>query len=299
MNLLRYDNLYLVLSGFLIIASIASIAIFGLQLGIDFTGGSILEVEYTSERPSNQDVQERISGLDLGSPYVQSLGEKGVVIRMKDISEETHQEVLQLLGTEVEERKFESIGPVIGKELRDKALLIIFLALAVIVIYIAFAFRKITRPVKSWQWSVAALVAILHDVLIPLGILALLGEFRGIQITIPVVVALLTVAGYSINDTVVVFDRIRENLARKVGADFRDTVNKSLRQTLTRSINTSATTLIVVAAIFVLGGETLRSFSFTMIIGIVVGTYSSLFLAPVLLVKWTERFRLRSSSGQN
>jgi len=289
MNFVRYKNIFLIFSGILIFLSIGSIALFGLQLGIEFTGGSILKVEYQDGRPSNQEIRDQLSGLPVGSVSVQSLGEKGVIIRMKDISEDLHQKVTKALGTQAQELKFSSIGPVIGKELREKALIVAGLAFAVIILYITFAFRRIVRPVKSWQWSFTALVALLHDILIPLGVLALLGKVQGAQITIPVVVALLTVVGYSVNDTVVVFDRIRENLAKKIGIDFPDTINKSLQQTLTRSANTSLTTLIVVGAIFLFGGETLRYFSLTMIVGIVAGTYSSLFVAPILLAKWAGR----------
>ena len=158
-----------------------------------------------------------------------------------------------------------------------------------IVVMVRFAFRRMTYPVHSWQWSLAALVALVHDILIPLGMLALLCEFYGVQITIPVVVALLTVVGYSVNDTVVVFDRIRENLVRKVGADFADTVTQSLQQTFTRSLNTSLTTLFVVLAIVFFGGETLRYFALTLAVGIGAGSWSSLFVAPFLLEKWATK----------
>jgi len=289
MNIIRYNTIFLTISALLMVVALGSVALFGLELGIEFTGGSILEIEYKEDRPSSDHIREQLAGIDLGSLSVQSLGEKGVVIRMKDISEDTHQQVLIALGSGVQEMKFASIGPVIGEELRTKAYTIAGLALLMIVIYVTFAFRKVVKPVKFWQWSIAALVALLHDVSIPLGVLAVLGEFQGVQITIPVVVALLTVVGYSVNDTVVVFDRVRENLAKKVGVDFSDTVNRSLKQSFSRSINTSLTTLLVVGAIFFLGGETLRYFSLTMMIGIAVGTYSSLFVAPLLLVKWAGR----------
>jgi preprotein translocase subunit SecF len=289
MNVMRYSTILLIFSAVLVLAGIGSVALFGLELGIEFTGGSILEVEYINERPSSEHLREQLAQLELGSLSVQSLGEKRAVIRMKDIPEDVHQQVLVALGSDAQEMKFASIGPVIGKELRTKAYMITGLALLVIVLYVTFAFRKIVKPVRFWQWSAAALVALLHDVIVPLGVLALLGEFQGVQITVPVVVALLTVVGYSVNDTVVVFDRVRENLTKKIGVDFSDTVNKSLQQSFSRSINTSLTTLLVVGAIFFLGGETLRYFSLSMMIGIAAGTYSSLFVAPLLLVKWAGR----------
>lgn len=286
MNFTRYINYYLLLSGIVLTASVISIVLFGLQLGIDFTGGSILEVEYQGVRPSNQDIQDVLSDLDLGSIHVQPTGEKGVLIRMRDISEDMHQAVSSRLGEFAQERRFESIGPVIGEELRDKALIIIVLSLFAIILYVAFAFRRIMHPVKLWNWSIAALIALLHDTVITLGFLSLIGELQGLQIQIPIVVALLTVIGYSINDTVVVFDRVRENIVRKVGVDFADTIDKSLRQTLSRSLNTSLTTLIVLVALFVFGGATLNNFALTLIVGVIIGTYSSLFVAPMVLIKW-------------
>lgn len=286
MNFLAGSNIFLLFSAVVVALAVASVAFFGLELGTDFTGGSILEVEYAGGRPPNQDVKERLAGLEIGLSYVQPIGEKGVVIRMKDLTEQVHQEVLAALGDDAKEMRFESIGPVIGEELKGKALKIALLSLGVIVLYIAFAFRRITQPVKFWQWSAAGFLALVHDVLVPLGVLALLGHVQGVQITIPVVVALLAVVGYSINDTVVVFDRIRENITKKVGADFQDTVRMSIRQTVSRSLNTSLTTLIAVLAIFFFGGESLKYFALVMILGIVAGTYSSLFLAPMLLVRW-------------
>ena len=289
MTILRYSKFFRTLSAVLVVLSLAAIATFGLDLGIEFTGGSILEVAYEKERPSLEATREELLDLDIGLVSTQPVGDKGFLFRMKDLSEEKHQEVLLTLGSEAQELRFESIGPVIGEELKGRAGLLLALALFSIVVYVMFAFRRITYPVHSWQWSLAALVALLHDILIPLGMLALLGEFYGVQITIPVVVALLTVVGYSVNDTVVVFDRIRENLVRKVGADFADTVTQSLQQTFTRSLNTSLTTLFVVLAIVFFGGETLRYFALTLAVGIGAGSWSSLFVAPFLLEKWAMK----------
>jgi len=289
-NFIKHRKIYFIFSGIIIIASLASLFIFGLKPGIDFTGGSILEIEYKDIRPSNQEIRGSLSGLDLGEVYVQPTDEKGVIIRMKDISEETHQEVIQKLSesNELEELRFESIGPVIGQELRGKTKIVVTLSLLAIVLYIAFAFRRLSFPAKSWQYGITSLIALVHNILIPLGIFSYLGEFYGVQLTIPVIVALLTVLGYSINDTVVVFDRIRENLLKGTGKDYEETVDLSLNQTLTRSINTSLTTLFVLLAIFFLGGETLRYFALALILGITFGTYSSIFLATPTLVSWLK-----------
>lgn len=277
-----------------------ALGFFGLNLGIDFTGGSLLEAVYEKERPTAQRIQEALGDLDLGSLSVQHTGEKGVLLRMRDIPETTHQQVLTALGDlgaaeqrSVEELRFESIGPVIGKELREKTLLLAALAIFAVILYIAFAFRRTAERIRPWHWSLAALVASFHDILLPLGVFAVLGEYVGFQFTIPVVVALLTVVGYSINDTVVVFDRIRENIFKHVGFDFQDTVKQALRQTWFRSLSTSLTTLVVLLSMYLFGGATLKDFAFMLMIGIVVGTFSSLFLAPSLLLLWRkEMFRI-------
>ena len=269
-------------------AAAFSIGFFGLNFGIDFTGGSLLEVTYQGERPSLKTIEGQLKDFDLGSLYIQPTREKGMIFRMKDLDEQTHQQMVAALGEGVEELRFESIGPVIGKELREKTLVLAALAIAAVVLYIAFAFRRTAGSLLPWHWSGAALVASLHDILLPLGVFAALGFFQGVQVTIPVVVALLTVIGYSINDTVVVFDRIRENLFLRTGFDFTDTVKQSLRQTWFRSLSTSLTTLTVLFSIYFFGGETLHDFSLMLILGIAAGTYSSLFLAPPLLLLWRK-----------
>lgn len=283
MRILRYSKFFFALSLILVFASLISIAFFGLKPGIEFTGGSILEVAYEQEPPSSESIRAQLSSLDVGLVSVQRVEKHGILLRMKDLTEERHQEVLLTFGAGAQEIRFETIGPVIGKELQSKASILLILAVGAIVLYVMFAFRRIKQPVHSWQWSLATLAALLHDVLIPLGVLAFLGEFYGVQITIPVVVALLTVVGYSVNDTVVVFDRVRENLLKKVGADFEDILRQSLGQTFTRSFNTSLTTLLAVLAILFFGGGTLRDFALTLAIGIAAGNWSSLFVAPPLL----------------
>jgi len=299
----KYRKIYFGFSGALIIASIIVLFIFGLKPGIDFTGGSILEIEYIEERASNEEILEKLKEFDLGNIYIQQTGEKGIIIRMRDIDEEMHQQILSVLTQEavldegtgvlniteglVEEIRFESIGPVIGQELKDKTKIVVVVALLSMIIYIALAFRRVQRPLRSWQYGIASVFALFHDVLIPLGIFAVLGRFYGIEISIPVITALLAVLGYSINNTVVVFDRIRENLLTR-GEVFEQTVDRSLNQTLARQINTSLTTLLVAGAIFFLGGETLKYFALALILGISAGTYSSIFLAGPILVAWLK-----------
>jgi len=295
MNFVKYRKIYFIFSGFLILGSLACLIIFGLKPGIDFTGGSILEIEFKGARPSNPEIREKLNQFGLGEIIIQPIGEKGVILRMKDISEETHQEILKKIKEtgELEERRFESIGPTIGRELKEKTKIVIILAFLSIVLYIALAFRKISRPIESWKYGIASLICLFNDVFIPLGIFSILGKFYGVQITIPIICALLTVIGYSINNVVVVYDRIRENLLRAKGEVFEKTVDFAINQTLTRQINTALTTLFPLIAIFFLGGETLKYFALTLILGITAGTYSSIFLASPILVSWLS-WRKRS-----
>lgn len=289
----KYRKIYFVFSGILILASLVFLLVFGLKPCIDFTGGSILEAEY-KERPSNKEIKESLAGLELGDLYVQPTGEKGVILRMKDITEKTHQEILSRLseGRELKEERFELIGPVMGEELKEKTKIVVFLSLLAMIVYIALAFRKIQRPLKSWRYGVVSVLTLSHDILIPLAVFSLLGKYYNIEVTIPVITALLAVLGYSINNSVVVFDRIRENLFRR-GETFEETVDISLNQTLSRQINTSLTTLFVALAILFFGGATLKFFALALVLGILAGTYSSVFLAAPILVSWL-RWRQRS-----
>ncbi|MDO8663671.1 MAG: protein translocase subunit SecF [Candidatus Wildermuthbacteria bacterium] len=292
-NFLKYRRIYYTLSGALVLVSIFSIVFYGLNLGIDFTGGSALEIEFKKDRPSNQEIENKLADFNLKLASVQSTGERGMIIRMTDINEETHQQVLISLnqaGGGIEQKSFESIGPVVGKELTDKTKVFVILVLLAIVVFIAIAFRGASRPISSWKYGlVASLVAFFHDILIPLGVFSLLGKFYGVQVTIPIVVGLLTILGYSVHDTIVVFDRIRENISRGAALTFEEIVNKSLNQTMARSINTSFTTLLVLFAIFFIGGETLKYFSLILILGITTGTYSSIFIASPILVTMMKK----------
>lgn len=266
--------------------------IFGLKPGIDFTGGSILEIKYQNERPSNQTIKDVLSQFNLGDFSVQPTGEQGVILRMRDVSEEEHQKIIGALSqnSQLEELRFESIGPVIGQELKRKTQSVIILSLLAIVFYIAIAFRKLVFPAKSWQYGIASLLVLSHDILIPIGVFSILGRFYGVQVNIPVVVALLTVIGYAINNVVVVYDRLRENLL-KGGShreEFEILSNRAINQTLGRQLGTSLTTLFPLIFLFFLGGETLKYFALALILGIISGVYSSIFLASQILVSWVK-----------
>lgn len=296
-NFLKYKKIYYIFSTLLALVAIFSLLFFGLNFGIDFLGGSILEVDF-EERPANAVIQEKLKDLNLGELTIQPTQEKGVIIRMREIDEATHQQIVSKLGelSKIEEKRFESIGPVIGKELRQKTIILITVSLIALLIYIAVSFRKVARPISGWQYGITSIFALTFDVLITVGFFALLGKFYNVQFNIPIVTALLTILGYTINDKVIVFDRIRENILKRRGLEFESLVNQSLNQTLNRSLSTGFCSLLVLFFIFLFGGETLKYFSLTLIIGIIIGTYSSLFLATPFLVSWLKWSQRRLTS---
>jgi preprotein translocase subunit SecF len=284
--IIKHRKIWFAVSGALIAACIAILFIFPLKFGIDFTGGSLMELRFEN-RPAPVQVSEVISGLDLGESVSQTVGENEMLVRLTALDETTHQKVLASLNEEfgkVDELRFESIGPTVGDELRKKALWSVGLVLLGIALYIAYAFRKVSRPVASWKYGLVTLiVGLLHDVLTPLAAFALLGHFQHAEVNSAFVAAILTVLGFSVHDTIVVFDRIRENLL-KTGGKFEDVVEAGVNQSITRSLNTSITAMLPLAAIWIWGGESLHHFTFTLIIGMAAGVYSSIFLAAPLLV---------------
>lgn len=300
--MIRFRKIPYIISGALILLSIVAIALWGFNFGIDFKGGSLLEIEYKKSRPELVQIKEALKDFQIGELKIQPTGEKGFILRFRDIDETTHQQILNSLNalgrsdhqSGIEEKRFDSIGPVIGKELQKRALIAMSLAALMIIIYIAWAFRKVSKPISSWKYGVAAIIALLHDVLIPTGIFSALGYFQAVEIDVLFVSALLTILGFSVHDTIVVFDRIRENLKKNLIGDFEAVVNKSVRETIVRSINTSLTVLFVLFALLFLGGETTKFFSLALIFGIFFGTYSSIFLASPLLVSWNNWSRKRN-----
>jgi len=288
MSIVKLRNIWFAISGALIIASIASLSIWGLDYDIDFTGGSLMEVSFEEQRAEKSHIEEAVinSGVETNI-RIQEVGDDSYILRMRTLTEDEHQMIVGALendAVKAQEQRFESIGPVIGQELKEKALRSIIVVLVAIVFYIAWAFRKVSRVIPSWQYGFIALVALFHDIIITMGIFAAFGYFFGYQVGLPFVAALLTILGYSVNDTIVIFDRVRENLLRQPsGGDFLELIDRSIKQNLSRSINTSLTTLFVLFMIFVFGGATMNNFIIALIIGISFGTYSSIFLASPLL----------------
>ncbi|KKU07238.1 MAG: Protein translocase subunit SecF, partial [Candidatus Magasanikbacteria bacterium GW2011_GWA2_45_39] len=228
-------------------------------------------------------------------PIIQQVGDKGLIIRTKNIDEPTHQKIVSALKGRISgdnaftEKQFQTIGPSISAELKQKSYSAILLVLIAIVLYIAFAFRKVSRPVSAWKYGVCAVLALTHDIFIPVGIFAALGHYKGVEIDTLFVTALLTILGFSVHDTIVVFDRIRENLLKYSKESFEQVVDRSVNQTMVRSISTSFTVLLVLLAVFFFGGATIKYFVLTLILGVIFGTYSSIFVASPLLVLWQRR----------
>jgi len=287
-NIIGKYKIFLAISGVLIFTSITSLIIFGLKPGIDFTGGTMMKVEYQGDRPTVSEIQNKLKDLNLGDITIQLVEERGVILKFKVVDEETHQKILKSLG-QVQEISFESIGPTIGQELINKARWAVILAVAAILIYVAWSFRKLSRLIKkgeSWRYGLGAILALIHDVLVMLGFFAVLGHFKGVEVNTSFIIALLTVLGYSVNDTIVVYDRIRENFLFYGGEKTETIINRSLNETIIRSLNTTLTTLLALLAIFFFGGETIKYFSLAMIVGVATGAWSSISIAtPFLLLK--------------
>ncbi|MDD4410005.1 MAG: protein translocase subunit SecF [Candidatus Pacebacteria bacterium] len=297
-NFIKYSKIYFLIGIVMTVLSVVSIAVYGLKLGIDFEGGSSIKVEYQTTRPSTEDVQKAISSIEgLSGAQIQPVGQKELVIKVnqKDLSNETYGKII----TEIKKTgdiidgssSVETISALVGKEMKDKTLLVVLLALVAMLVYIFFAFKSVSYPISSLEYGLVSTVMLFHDVVIPVGVLALLGNLWGAQLTIPVVTALLTIVGYCINNTVVVFDRIRENINKTNNLSYEEIVNKSINETFSRCVNTSLTVLFALTALyyFFANEESLKYFTITMGIGVFVGIFSSVFLAGTILVWWQKR----------
>ena len=286
------------LSGILATASLVVIFVWGFNFGIDFTGGSITEVTYNENRPDLEEIKVAIEDNGAFEGYsVRPAGDSGYVVRTKQIDEAQKNILVETIALgaieNVNIERFNSIGPVAGEELRNKSYIAISVVILAILLFVIFAFRKVSEPVPSWKYGMATVVALLHDVLIPTGIFVVLGHFAGIEIDLLFVAALLSIIGYSVNDTIVVFDRVRENLLinkeEQNNEPFDETVGRGLMQTMARSINTSVTTITVLVFLYFLGGEATKNFSLILLLGMIAGTYSSIFLASPLLVRFAGK----------
>lgn len=297
-NIVQKRNWLFGLSLALLVPGIIAFAMWGLKLGIDFTGGSLIELTIPT-KPTAETLRETIRSANFGEGVVQSTGEATYSVRLPFLSNDQHTSLLSSLNTTypgTAETAYETVGPTIGNELKQRAVVAVVAVLAGIIIFITYAFRRVSRgPVPSWAYGASALIALVHDVFMVIGLFAILGHYFEIEVDALFVTALLTVLGFSVHDTIVVFDRIRERLRISASHDFETIVNESLNQTMVRSLNTSLTTVIVLISLALFGGESIRHFVLALIIGIISGTYSSIFVAAPLLVVY-DRWRHRRSS---
>ena len=294
MKFLNYSKYFFFASILAVVISIAALALFGLKLGIDFKGGTVTELLFTEQVTAEQ-VCVVLADEGLENAQVQPTDGNGIIIRTAVTDKPENDKYLTALRTELgefEERRFESIGPVIGKQLTKNSIYQLILISLAIIMYIAYVFRKVTRPVSSWQFGIAAIIALLHDLILVLGVFAILGKFANVEVDSMFVTAMLTVLGFSVHDTIIIFDRIRENLHVYAGQTVEFVVNHSISQSMVRSLNTSLTVLMVLLALLLFGGDTIRYFVLALFIGIIVGTYSSIFVASATLAYW-QRYRLR------
>lgn len=296
MFIIKNKFVFLGMSLLLIVVSLGAIAVFGIKKGIDFAGGTLMEVSYHAARPEIAQIRESLEKAQFSDVSVQESGNSDLLIKTHELSDTQRTSILSALTLDssnpAKEKSFTSIGPSVGKEMTRKAIVAIVLVALAIVLFIAFAFRGVSRPVASWKYGLIAVVTLAHDIIIPSGVFAILGKLRGVEMDTLFVVALLTILGLSVSDTIVVFDRIRENLKNKLSTDFAHTVGVSIAQTFTRSINTSLSTILALVALFFFGPETTKYFALTLMVGMFVGTYSSIFVAsPVLVLveKWQHK----------
>jgi len=285
MFVIKHKFIFLSLSGLLVAAAVLSIAIFGFKPGIDFVGGTMWELK--SDKPLDKAAWREI----FPDATITFSSDGSVSLRLKELSEEEHRAKFNLLQEKfgsLTELRFESIGPAIGREIRTKAVWSFVLVLIGISLYIAFAFRKVSYPVQSWKYGLITLITLFHDAIIPAGLFAILGHYLNAEVNTNFIIAILVVMGFSVHDTIVVFDRIRENLIlrRVKGESFEDLVGRSINETLARSINTSLTLVLMLVALYFLGSASLSYFVLVILTGTIVGTYSSICVASTLLTLW-------------
>jgi preprotein translocase subunit SecF len=300
MFVVRHRRFFFWLTGLLLAGSVAALILIPPKLSIEFTGGSLVEVVYTDARPERQALTDRVKGAGFADASVRESGERGVVVRTHSLTPDEHQKLLAALSQNgrdaLTESRFNSIGPSLGRELAVKALYAIAAVTLAIMLYIAWAFRRVSKPVPAWGYGIISVAMLAIDIIVPAGFFAIYAFFTGAHIDTLFVVALLALMGYCINDVIVIFDRIREHLRfneeKKIVEPFEETVGKSITETLGRSINTSLTAALALLAIVLFGSESVRTFALVMLVGVIVGTFSSIVRSAPLLIPvaaWAEK----------
>ncbi|HTE48495.1 MAG TPA: protein translocase subunit SecF [Candidatus Paceibacterota bacterium] len=301
MFIIKYKKMFLSISIILVLISLIFIFAFGLKLGIDFKGGALLEVSYSATRPEVSLLQDTIKTLNIDQALIQPTGELGYLIKTRDLSASEHEMLFKSLSLNdkypATEKGFTSIGPSVGSELKRKAIISIITVILAIILFITYAFRKVSRPVASWKYGVITIITLLHDIIIPTGIFALFAHYTGAEVDTLFILALLTILGLSVHDKIVVFDRIRENLKDGERTEFAETVGRSTSATIIRSINITLTIIFVLVPLYLFGPETTKNFALILTIGLFFGIYSSLFFASPLLV-WVEEWQAKGKKSK-
>ncbi len=288
---MKYKWLYFGLSLAIMLPGMFFLARFGLKPSIDFTGGTLLEIQAAKAIETSQ-FNQVAKNLNLELASVQASSDNTYLLRLKPLTQDQNEKFkqeLKAVAGDVTEKRFETVGPVVGAELTRNAVLAVAVASVFIIIYISWSFRKIPKPFTSWKFGASAVIALFHDVIVIVGLSSIFGKIWGVEIDSLFVTALLTIIGFSVHDTIVVFDRVRENLPKMPKASFEQVVDFSITETLNRSINTSMTVILTLTALLLFGGETIRWFVATLLIGIISGTYSSIFNASPILVLWENK----------
>ncbi len=293
MNIMSKKWFYFIFSGLIIIPGIISLVLWGIKPSIDFTGGTLLEVQspHFKVQSNKEQIKKIIEKENIGIGSITQSENDTYLLRLKTVENTQHQKLLTEFKkqfTDIKELRFETVGPTIGKETTNNAFKAVLIASMLIITFIAWAFRKIPKPYSSIKFGICAVVALIHDILVVVGVFSLLGHFYNVEIDSLFITALLTIMGFSVHDTIVVFDRIRENLRKMAGEDFELVVNESIIQTLARSLSTSLTVIFTLIALLLFGGDSIRWFVVALLIGVTSGTYSSIFNAAPLLVVWEE-----------
>lgn len=298
MYIIKHRSLFFWITGIILAASLGAIAAYGLPLGLDFTGGSLMQVSYKDGRPPLSVIQEQIAPVSLGAVSVRAVGEDAIAIRSRALTPVEHESVLSALSATASatELSYTSVGPALGSQFTNKALWAILAVVIVIVLYIAFAFRKVSRPVPGWGYGITVVAMLAIDIIVPTGFFAAFAHFTGAEVDSLFIVALLSLLGYCVNDIIVIFDRIREHLAKNERMNnkesFEDTIGKSIDETMTRSINTALTVVLALLALIYFGADTTRNFALVMLVGVVAGTFSSICRSAPLLIpiaRWFDK----------
>jgi len=296
-RIIRNRKTWYILSSVLIVLSLFSIIFIGLRVGVDYKGGSILELQSSNDN-FDEIVESALKDSNVTNYQIKNSDSDVVNIRMGEITNEVKESIVKEISSQapdVKELSFDNIGPTVGNNLRNKSIYAIIIASIAIIIFIAYSFRKIPKPLSSWKFGSLAVIALIHDIIITIGFVSIMGYFFvWMEVDILFITALLTIMGFSVHDTIVIYDRLRENFIRNRHKNMELIAEESVNQTLARSINTSITTIIVLLALALLGAESVKHFILTLIFGITIGTYSSIFLATPLIISWHKNINKSS-----